>query len=57
MMILLDDEYGEVSVHSDNEPTPQSIITNDELEFELEVSLHALTNASNLRIFCLAASY
>ena len=55
MMILLDDEYGEVSIHSDSEPTPQSIITNDKLEYEPEVSLHALIDASNLWIFRLTA--
>ena len=57
MMILLDDEFGEVSVPSDIELTPQLLATTAELEVEPEVSLHALTNASNLQIFRLAASY
>ena len=56
-MILLDDEFGEVSIQSDSELTWQPLAINAKLEVETEVSLHALTNASNLQIFRLAASY
>ena len=56
-MILLDDEFGEVVVPSESELTPQPLVNTVEFEVEPEVSLHALTNASNLQIFHLATSY
>ena len=41
-----------------NESTSETIpATMDEIASEPEVNLHALTNASNLRIFRLAATY
>ena len=57
MITLLDDEFGEVIVLSDSELTQQPLGNTAELEVKTEVSLHALTNASNLWIFWLAASY
>ena len=47
-MILLDEEDGDLSTNSDNKPIQPSLVTNDALASEPEVSLHALTNASNL---------
>ena len=57
MMILLNDEFGEVAVPSESKLTPQPLVNTAEFEVEPEVSLYALTNASNLKIFRLAASY
>ena len=56
-MILLNDEFGEVVVPSESKLTPQPLVNTAEFEVEPEVSLYALTNASNLKIFRLAASY
>ena len=51
MMILFDDEPGEVVLPSESELTPQPLVNSIELEVETKVSLHALTNASNLQNF------
>ena len=53
-MILLDEEYGDLLNESDSEPIQAPL---DEIVFEPEVRRHALTNASNLWIFCLATTY
>ena len=57
MMTLFDDELGGIVVPSESKLTPQPLVNSAELEVEIEVNLHALTNASNLQIFYLAASY
>ena len=53
-MISLDEEYGELSTESDSEQNQAPL---EDIISEPEVSLHALTNASNLQIFRLAATY
>ena len=54
MTILLEEDFHEFSPEQDSEPLPPA---SEEIIAEPEVSLHALTNASNLRIFHLASTY
>ena len=53
-MILLDEEYGDLSTDSESEPKQKPL---EEIAPEPKVSLPALTNAYNLWIFCLVATY
>ena len=53
-MILLKEDYGELPNDSTSDTNPATM---DEIASKPEVSLHALTIASNLQIFCLTATY